>query len=455
MPRRKPNHTHTCLISLRFSISRFAITILYICLVTILSCSSIFAWTLWDDCDSHYWMGPGWGGRSVSLSSYTFLDHDCLRVTCLDNTANYACTATKWFPDENWQNSVELFRAEVYLVSSSSNTTIKFESKDHNDTQIQGIWSAEIDTGTWLDIGWDIDQSLAGYSNIARVILTPDSLGTNECTYYFDNLRLVMTDGTTEYWDDMNDRSRQWSYNGDYYIWNAGGDGMEPISHRVSTTTTNAGSAHLQWGSTTYGYAELVAAGLSGDWSSYNMLRANIYCSDTGIPLKFYLWYGDHGEDTPYRYVSISNTWETIAWPLPAGTSAYTITEFKPGVVPSALHLSGTYYIDNIWLGYVDITMSKSTSTASGLPGDEVTYTITYGNSGTDSADNIYITDAVPFYTYISEGAAIGDANTVEYYVGSAWQSGYDASATKVRWLDYEVVGSTSGLDVQYKVKIK
>jgi len=454
MPHRKPGRIPTYLISPRFSISKLAV---YIGLVTILFSSSTFAWTLWDDCDSHDWMNPGWGygdwNRGTELYWGSYFGKQCLQVGCTTYDWNGSALATKWFPDEDWQN-VELVRADVYLVSPSSTTDLKLEPRDHADNVLEQVWYYDVSTGTWVDVGWDISGG-ASYDDVARVVLILENLGVgNPTTHYFDNWRLVMTNGTTEYWDDMNDRSRQWSYNGDYYTWNTNGDGMEPISHRVSTTSTNAGAAHMQWEYQSLAYAELAATGLSADWSSYNMLRANIYCSDTGIPLKFYLWYGGHGENAPYRYVSSSNTWETITWPLPAGTSAYTVAEFKPGVVPSALHPSGTYYIDNIRLGYADITMSKSTSTASGLPGDEVTYTITYGNSGTDEAQNVYITDAVPFYTYISEAAAAGDANTVEYYVGSTWQ-GYDASATKIRWLDYEVVGSTSGLKVQYKVKIK
>jgi uncharacterized repeat protein (TIGR01451 family) len=101
------------------------------------------------------------------------------------------------------------------------------------------------------------------------------------------------------------------------------------------------------------------------------------------------------------------------------------------------------------------LSISKSTSAASRKPGEELTYTITYNNSGEGNALNLYITDVVPLNCYISEASAAGAGDSVEYYVGSSWTAVYNASASKIRWKDNNVPASSGDLTVTYKVKIR
>lgn len=102
------------------------------------------------------------------------------------------------------------------------------------------------------------------------------------------------------------------------------------------------------------------------------------------------------------------------------------------------------------------MSLMKSTSTAIARPGDTtVTVTLTYANNGNAAADNLYITEALPFNTYLIADPGAGNADTLEYYVGSAWQGVYDASATKLRWKDNSVASGGGTQAVSYQIRVK
>ncbi|MFH1368024.1 MAG: hypothetical protein ABII64_02730 [Elusimicrobiota bacterium] len=106
------------------------------------------------------------------------------------------------------------------------------------------------------------------------------------------------------------------------------------------------------------------------------------------------------------------------------------------------------------------MSLMKSTDTAVARPGDTtILVTLTYDNSGNEPATNLYITEALPFNTYLaadpSADPGLGNADSIEYYVGSAWQGGYDVTATKVRWKDDSVPSGSGDQTVSYKIKIK
>lgn len=105
--------------------------------------------------------------------------------------------------------------------------------------------------------------------------------------------------------------------------------------------------------------------------------------------------------------------------------------------------------------GSIVMNIGKSTSTAYAKPGEEITYTITYENTGTAPASNFCITQAVPFNTYISEDVALGSADEKEYYIGTDWSESYNDQATKIRWKDNNVSASSGQLSVSYKLKVK
>jgi len=84
------------------------------------------------------------------------------------------------------------------------------------------------------------------------------------------------------------------------------------------------------------------------------------------------------------------------------------------------------------------ITVVKSTSVASGQPGDAVDYYIKIVNNGSQAATNLQLVDVVPFYTKLTAAATgcLSDdslAPTIEYWDGSSWTT-YDSTRSKVKW---------------------
>ncbi|MFH1368023.1 MAG: gliding motility-associated C-terminal domain-containing protein [Elusimicrobiota bacterium] len=109
----------------------------------------------------------------------------------------------------------------------------------------------------------------------------------------------------------------------------------------------------------------------------------------------------------------------------------------------------------------VSITVARSSAAVDAIangrmsePGDKITYTISYPNIGDTAGTGMLITEAIPFNTEFDADPGDGDADSNQFYVGSAWQDGYDAAATKVRWVDASVPGG-SNCSVSYTVKIK
>ncbi|MBN1385024.1 MAG: hypothetical protein JW983_09115 [Elusimicrobia bacterium] len=301
-------------------------------------------WYEWDDCDSHYWEDPLWG-RPVNLDWITFDSTECLRLSSNATSPGYMFARTKTFPQENWQNSVDKIRMDVYVECAGTGMNLKIDIKDSSDTTVQQIWlSQAIPAGEWVDCVWDIDQSLAGYSNIKQLIFAPDNLGSNLCTYYFENLRFVMTDNTTWYWDNFNDSTNVFIYAGD-----AIGIADSVITHNGSTSTLNAGSLYMEWNSTVDGgtdWAKIETWGYH-DFSRYMKIRAEIKCSATAADISVGFWNETEGWlDTGIKSVSTANTWETLEWNMPFNI----INPMKIIIVIKNTDEvnTGNVYIDNI-----------------------------------------------------------------------------------------------------------
>jgi len=106
--------------------------------------------------------------------------------------------------------------------------------------------------------------------------------------------------------------------------------------------------------------------------------------------------------------------------------------------------------------GEAEVNVEKSASPVISVrPGEEIEYTITYRNNGSAAANNVYITQVIPFNTYLSEEPGPGDADSVEYFVGGEWVSGYSPEAEKIRWLDDEVPEGSEDRVVLYTVTVR
>ncbi|OGS02476.1 MAG: hypothetical protein A2204_05365 [Elusimicrobia bacterium RIFOXYA1_FULL_47_7] len=402
-----------------------------------------------DDFNNRTWFGPTWGNRPMLVSWASQDSRNVVKATSVGTVENYMIIRSKSFPVEDWQNVVRV-RADIKADFVDATSSLKFEMKNNTGGLIQAVTYSNVPNGTWTDIVWDVSP---GATPVALLDFVMDGLGANECTYYFDNLRLVMQNGTTQYWDYFESQPMGWSGNGDVVSFNA--DSPEFLSHNKSTDSANSGAGYFQW-QFSAGYAELQITGKNYSWSNYNTLKADVMTSDVLVPMRFTLWYGAKSEgESVDRYAVSTNTWTTMYWPLPQGTTAWNVTEFKAGIVPTALHSNGTYYVDNIIIGKVNVTVVKSTSAAIAMPGSDVTVTLNYANSGDMEATNTYLTDAIPFNCYVPEAAANGSADSVEYFVGSAWQGGHSEAATKIRFKDSFIAAGASGLSVSYKIRIR
>lgn len=417
--------------------------------------------SLLEDFNTHYWFGPGWGGRDTIMSNITLDGRNVLSVVNVTAVGNYMPIRSNTFPDEDWDN-VKMVRAEVMILGPST-TDLKFEMHDHNGTSMQAIILNSVSSGTWQDLAF---TGVNVSSNACWLNFTAEPLGANECTYYFNDIRLILNDDTTWYWDDFNRAQKNYTCGGSYALYNADNPGV--VSHIASTATTNPGTGYMRWNyNTTNTYGELQLTGLNEDWSAYNTIRADVnllpdvWTSSTAVPVKFYLWSTPKGggADTEYRYVPSSGVWHRMYWTLPEFTTYWAVNEAKPGVGWVDLFPGGTFYIDNITVGKINVTgIMKSTDVAAAKPGETVTVTLTYGNTGDMEAPNSYITEVIPFNTYLAadpnSDPGLGSADSVQFYVGSSWTSSYDAACTKVRWKDNAVSpGAVSS--VSYKLKIR
>lgn len=101
----------------------------------------------------------------------------------------------------------------------------------------------------------------------------------------------------------------------------------------------------------------------------------------------------------------------------------------------------------------------KSSVPASGgtvQPGDTITYTITYNNTGTDNATNVVIIDAVPTYTTYITGTASGTGTTITYSHdgGSTYDSSETPPVTHINWTRGLLINGTTGQTVSFQVTV-
>lgn len=98
----------------------------------------------------------------------------------------------------------------------------------------------------------------------------------------------------------------------------------------------------------------------------------------------------------------------------------------------------------------LSITKSQDVVEDDARPGGQIDYTLEITNTGSDTATDVTVVDAVPqFATYVG-GSAGGDGDpTIEHedtYDGEDWTAGDDENAVKIRWT-YDEVGYEAGIN--------
>ena len=101
----------------------------------------------------------------------------------------------------------------------------------------------------------------------------------------------------------------------------------------------------------------------------------------------------------------------------------------KPAVTDAA--------VDAITVATPSITLVKSVDKTAAVPGEVITYTITYAGGGSASSYAVVFSDAVPAQTVYVPGSAAGAGTTITYsHDGGATYDASDAApVTHIRWL--------------------
>jgi len=111
---------------------------------------------------------------------------------------------------------------------------------------------------------------------------------------------------------------------------------------------------------------------------------------------------------------------------------------------------------DTVTLGGPTLTLLKSASRATALPGQSIAYTVTYTNSGNLDAQNVVLVDPVPSPATYVPGSAAGTGTSIAYsHDGGAT---YDASqagvVTHVRWTFAAPVAAAGTGSVSFSVLV-
>lgn len=316
-------------------------------------------WVMFENCESKFWKYPGdwgWNRYPSELTWGNFFNRDCLQVTSTDTTKNALVLQTATFPLENWQN-VELIRMDVYVEFPDNTADLKIEPKDKNGNSIEAIYYYDIPAGQWVDCVWDIDQSSSGYQYVRQIFLIPDSLGTNPATFYFDNLRLILTDGTTYYWDRFDSPSKIWSYLGDAYAYYDNGyqTTESAITWSGSTSTVNTGRIFMLWSAdkdNSNAYAKVESCDLNDiDFSRYARVRIDVLCSTTTAKIAVGFWDGSNWDQTSTLTVSSTDTYHILEFTMPRNNSNFnwgSVNNVSILVTNTDEVTSGEVYIDDI-----------------------------------------------------------------------------------------------------------
>jgi len=100
------------------------------------------------------------------------------------------------------------------------------------------------------------------------------------------------------------------------------------------------------------------------------------------------------------------------------------------------------------------VVLTKEVDKSSAKPGEIVTYSIAYQNSGTQTLSEVSIIDVIPTNTIFREASG---TNTTIYYCDNSGNFGTSAtlSVTKVKWVTTKPVDAGGIGTVTLRVKIK
>ncbi|MFH1540795.1 MAG: glucoamylase family protein [Elusimicrobiota bacterium] len=310
--------------------------------------ATVRLWTLWDDCNSHYWCPEGWGVTAPTLTWVSFQGRQCLKAHW-NAGADGGYMRTDWtFSNENWESPVTGFKADVYIDSSANTIDVGIQPRPRTfDPAIETLWNSNLALNQWLPISYTFTSAL-DYSTVAAITFSIQQLGGVASDVYFDNIRLVSS--SVEDWDNMDDPSRIWTYGGDFVNWNASHLGRkEPITHNYTCPVSSAASVFLQWSGAISGYAKVTSGdNLNANWSGYKSVKIWARCSSTTNNIKIGFWDGAIYSTTSVKKAPTANIWTELTYNLPTGIAWESVDSIEFIVETNSGASSGTIYVDDI-----------------------------------------------------------------------------------------------------------
>ena len=165
------------------------------------------------------------------------------------------------------------------------------------------------------------------------------------------------------------------------------------------------------------------------------------------------IYYSVPGGSIPYHGVRAYFTLRAVR----AGTGRFASLQMDVNRNQTAFDYNSTiwqYSMQVISLN-PSLTISKSDSPDPAPPGGNITYTVTYGNTGYGNATNVVITDPIPGNTSYVRGSAFGESGvSIEYYDGTIWSSTEPLVATAIRWVVGSVLGNSTGHQAGFQATI-
>lgn len=103
------------------------------------------------------------------------------------------------------------------------------------------------------------------------------------------------------------------------------------------------------------------------------------------------------------------------------------------------------------------LILSKTTSRSTGTPGDIITYTVTYTNTGNATAQNIFILENVPNHTTYVHDSAIGTGMTILYShdYGLSYNTSQTAPVTNLSFQRATGLSAAGSGSLSFQVRIK
>ncbi len=301
-------------------------------------------------------------------------------------------------------------------TSVITNTASVTNTNDSNPTNNQDSVQTQL-VGADLAAGKTVVPASPSEGSTITYTVTVSNLGPNPTT------GVVLTDLLPSQVTYVSSLPSQGTYNNTTGIWTVGSLADGALATLRIVATVDSGTA----GNTVTN----TAAGLSSNVNDYNLsnnaasasftvataqatgVHGRVTNKKSGQPISGAIVQLQDSSNTVYSFTTGANGWytftQTTATPITLGNG--TVRTTVSGYVPFSISVviaQGQMVLQNIALDSADLVITKTSSSATVLPGQIFTYTLTINNAGTVAASSVVITDLLPSQlTYISDTSGI------------------------------------------------